>query len=158
MISSGRLHLSAAGPAALDAMSWLGSALAPEWSEADLLPHIESGCGVLISDSENAPVGLAVVLLDSPSPTSACIPFLGIDPTRRFRGLGGEAGLALERHLRSQLGLEHFYTPVPDGRGLAVYFWLRLGYRPLLTSEQPEPLVGLTSDPVRGIWMMRDQA
>jgi hypothetical protein len=39
-----------------------------------------------------------------------------------------------------------------------VYFWLRLGYRPLLTSEQPEPLVGLTSDPVRGIRMMRDQA
>jgi hypothetical protein len=28
------------------------------------------------------------------------------------------------------LGTTRFYAPIPDGRGLAVYFWLRLGYRP----------------------------
>jgi hypothetical protein len=47
---------------------------------------------------------------------------------------------------------------VPDGRGLAVYFWLRLGFRPLLLPESPGPLIGLSSEPVRGIWMLRDRA
>jgi hypothetical protein len=137
-------------------MPWLGAALAPEWTEADLQPYLESGQAVLIADADGAPVGLAVVLPDTPAKGAASVPFLGIEPGRRFRGLGGEAGLAIERHLRARLQVERFYAPVPDGRGLAVYFWLRLGYRPLLTSEQALPPAGLTAEPLRGIWMLRD--
>jgi hypothetical protein len=70
--------------------------------------------------------------------------------------LGGEAGLALERHLRHKLGVERVYAPVPDGRGLAVYFWLRLGFRPLTRSEAPWPLVGLGDESGRGIWMVSE--
>jgi hypothetical protein len=88
---------------------------------------------------------------------SACIPFLGIEPARRFRGLGGEAGLALERHLRLRSGVRRVLAPVPDGRGLAVYFWLRLGFRPLTTSEAPWPLVGLSPTKVAGIWMASEE-
>jgi len=86
----------------------------------------------------------------------ACVPFISIEPSRRFRGLGGEAGLALERHLRRRLGVERVLAPVPDGRGLAVYFWLRLGYRPLTASEAPWPLVGLGPEAGSGIWMARE--
>jgi hypothetical protein len=64
--------------------------------------------------------------------------------------------LTIERHLRGQ-GIERLYAPVPDGRGLAVYFWLRLGYRPLLTPKAPWPLAGLSETPRRGIWMARER-
>src|SRR5688572_6475689 len=51
IVSSGRLRLSCLDVTALESMPWLGAALAPEWAAADLEPHVESGRGVLISDS-----------------------------------------------------------------------------------------------------------
>jgi hypothetical protein len=81
-----------------------------------------------------------------------------IDPTRRYRGLGGEAALALERHLRKRFDIEKVYAPIPDWRGLAVYFWLRQGYRPVTFAEAPWPLTGLLIEPRPGIWMLRDSA
>lgn len=154
-LASGRIVLSGLTSALLPAMTWLDGALAPEWTLADLETAVAAGNGVLISDSEGAAIGVAVVLKDVPAVGSATVPFLAVDPERRFRGLGGEAGLALDAHLRSQ-GFEKVYAPVPDGRGLAVYFWLRLGFRPLTTPDAPGLLVGLSSAPVRGIWMLRD--
>jgi GNAT superfamily N-acetyltransferase len=112
--------------------------------------------GVVISDAEGAPIGVAVILRAAPAPGCATVPFLAIDPARRFRGLGGEAGIALDRHLRDR-GFEKIYASVPDRRGLAVYFWLRLGFRPLTTPESPGPLLGLTSESKAGIWMLRDR-
>jgi hypothetical protein len=154
-ISSIRLHLSAIEPSAVAAMPWLESSLAPDWTADDLTQALGSKQGVLISDAHGVALGIAIVDTDA-IPDATCIPFLAIDPSRRFRGLGGEAGLAIERHVRSRLGETRFYAPIPDGRGLAVYFWLRLGYRPLLASESPGPLIGLTSEPPAGIWMLRD--
>jgi GNAT superfamily N-acetyltransferase len=90
-----------------------------------------------------------------PDRASASVPLIAIDPQRRFRGLGGEAGLALERHLGS-LGIERVYAPVPEARGLAVYFWLRLGYRPLSAGDMPGPPAGLDGSPMAGIWMVRE--
>jgi GNAT superfamily N-acetyltransferase len=154
---SGRVILSKLPPDVLAAMSWLEGALAPEWTLPDIEAAVTGGNGVLISDRDDVAIGVAVVLLDAPQAGGATLPFLAIDPARRFRGLGGEAGLALDAYLRSQ-GVEKMYAQVPDGRGLAVYFWLRLGFRPLLLPESPGPLIGLSSEPVRGIWMLRDRA
>jgi RimJ/RimL family protein N-acetyltransferase len=159
VVASERLRFRALTLGSLDAMSaWLASALVPEWTLEDLESAAGSSTGVLISDAEDAPAGLALLEVDSPSEGDASISFLAMDPARRFRGLGGEAGLALERHGRERLGLRRFYAGVPEGRGLAVYFWLRLGYRPLAASEAPEALIGLTATGVPGIWMVREQA
>jgi GNAT superfamily N-acetyltransferase len=155
IVASARTVLSHLLPDAIAGMTWLEAALTPEWTLGDLEAAVENGNGVLISDRDGAAIGVAVVLRDAPSPGSATLPFLAIDPARRFRGLGGEAGLALDRHLREH-GFEKVYAPVPDGRGLAVYFWLRLGFRPLTTPDWPGPLAGLSNEPVRGIWMLRD--
>jgi hypothetical protein len=84
------------------------------------------------------------------------VALLTIAPQRRFVGLGGEAALALEREIRARWGTERVYSPVPDGRGLAVYFWLRQGYRPLQTPEAPWPLAGLGDEARPGIWMLRE--
>ena len=156
-LASGRIALAGLTTGLLPAMTWLDGALAPEWTRADLETAVTAGNGVLISDSGGAAIGVAVVLRDVPAPGSATVPFLAVDPDRRFRGLGGEAGLALDAHLRSH-GFEKVYAPVPDGRGLAVYFWLRLGFKPLTVPDSPGPLVGLSREPVHGIWMLRDGA
>ena len=156
-VESPRLRLSRLRRENLEAMSsWLGDALAPDWRLADLEPVVEDGCAVLISDAAGEAVGAAVVRLDAPQPGTASVPFIAIDPARRFRGLGGEAGLALQRHLRRR-GFGQVFAPVPDGHGLAVYFWLRLGYRPLPRAEVPWPLVGLAAESRPGIWLVRER-
>jgi GNAT superfamily N-acetyltransferase len=156
VVQSGRVQLSALTAEAAAGMSgWLEAALAPEWTPADLQTNVDAGRGVLVSDAGGEPIGAAVVLFGVPDRASASVPLIAIDPQRRFRGLGGEAGLALERHLGS-LGIERVYAPVPEARGLAVYFWLRLGYRPLSAGDMPGPPAGLDGSPMAGIWMVRE--
>jgi hypothetical protein len=157
-VNAGRVSLSQLSSDALKAMApWLASALAPEWQIEDLIRALDSAFGVLISDAAGAPIGCAVVVLHSPEEGSASVPFLAIEPSGRFRGLGGEAALGLERHLRRRFRIRRFYAPVPDGRGLALYFWLRIGLRPLTASQSPGPVVGLTGEPIAGIWMMSEE-
>ncbi|HEY8491760.1 MAG TPA: hypothetical protein VIO14_12295 [Dehalococcoidia bacterium] len=60
--------------------------------------------------------------------------FAALRAGRRVTGYGGEAVLALERRLREAGLAARFRAGVPHGNGLAVYFWLRIGYRPLLRS------------------------
>jgi hypothetical protein len=133
---------------------WLPAALAPEWTIDDLEAALKSALGVLISDVGGEALGLALVQTDVPSAGCASVPLIAIEPSRRFRGLGGEAGIALDAELRAA-GYEKVYAPVPGGRGLAVYFWLRLGFRPLRLAESPGELIGLTGETRAGIWMLR---
>jgi GNAT superfamily N-acetyltransferase len=157
-VKSVRLELSTLRAAELDPMAaWIEAALAPDWSRQDLERALAMGNGVLVRDKDGKPIGAAIALAHAPAAGDACVPFLAIDPPRRFRGLGGEAGLALERHLRRRFGVGRVLAPVPDGRGLAVYFWLRLGFRPMLGREAPGPLLGLSQEPRPGIWLVRDE-
>jgi hypothetical protein len=50
------------------------------------------------------------------------------------------------------------YAGIPEGRGLAVYFWLRLGYRPISSAEAPDAPLGLGAESRPGIWMVRETA
>ena len=157
-ITDGRVRLTVASDADLEGLTWLSIALGPDWTLDDLIARIEEGEGVRIADMDDTTVGLMVVRRELPTPGAACVPFIAVAPARRYRGLGGCAGLAIEKYLRGRFGVETVYAPIPDGRGLAVYFWLRLGFRPLTQSEAPGALVGLTDTPPRGIWMARERA
>jgi GNAT superfamily N-acetyltransferase len=137
---------------------WLEAALAPEWSLDDFEAARTVSEAVLISGLEGAPIGIALVHFDAPSRGDAVIKFLAVQPERRFRGLGGEAGLALERLMRDRLCVQRVYAGIPEGRGLAVYFWLRLGFRPLSIAEAPDAALGLTGKSLPGIWMLREGA
>jgi GNAT superfamily N-acetyltransferase len=151
-----RVRLSTLSPTDSEAIAaWLPDALAPEWGLADFRSALSEAGGVLISDAEGEPIGVAVVQADTPRPACAAVPLIAVAPARRFRGLGGEAGLALSRHLRAS-GFDKVYAAIPDGRGLAVYFWLRLGFRPLRSTEWPGPVTGLLGEERAGIWMLRD--
>jgi GNAT superfamily N-acetyltransferase len=56
---------------------------------------------------------------------------LAIEPARRNLGFGAEAIYALEELNSAARAL----ALVPLGNGLAVYFWLRVGYRPVFASD-----------------------
>ena len=152
-----RLTIRAAVPSDFeDASSWLETSLQPEWHFEDFTGQVEAGNAVKIEDLSEELIGAAIVLCDQPQSGCASIPFISIVPARRFAGLGGEAGIAIEKRLR-RAGYECIFAPVPDGRGLAVYFWLRLGFRALLRSDAPWPLPGLDGGNIEGIWMVRDR-
>jgi GNAT superfamily N-acetyltransferase len=157
-VPTGRVALSRLDGFDPDEMPWLEAALAPEWSLDDF--HA-AGVGselVLISDAEGAPIGVALLRPETPAPGDATIAFLAVQPERRYRGLGGEAGLAVERLARERLRVRRVYAGIPEGRGLAVYFWLRLGYRPLSVAEAPGAVLGLGAESRPGIWMVRASA
>jgi GNAT superfamily N-acetyltransferase len=139
-------------------MPWLEVALAPEWSLDDFLAAGVDSELVLISDAEGAPIGVALLRPDTPVHGEATIAFLAVQPERRYRGLGGEAGLAVERLARERLRVRRVYAGIPEGRGLAVYFWLRLGYRPLSSADAPSARLGLGAESRPGIWMVRETA
>ena len=155
-IATRRLRLTLATLADMEALAWLEGVLAPDWRLDDLRPHVEAGgCALVLKDDR--PVGI-VVAARGVADRAATVPFIAIEPGERFRGLGGEAGLAVEHLLRERTAAHLVLAPVPEQRGLAVYFWLRLGFRPLLQVESPSEPLGLDGKPLRGIWMARDRA
>jgi RimJ/RimL family protein N-acetyltransferase len=99
--------------------------------------------------------GEVVGLLDRRAPYPAwdwlAVGFLALAEPYRGRGLGSESVLALEEDARRR-GLAHrFAAGVGADAGRALYFWLRLGYRPLLQADLPWP------SPGKGIvWMVRE--
>ena len=153
---AGRIALSRLDSVDAGEMPWLEAALLPEWSLSDLEAAMNASEAVLVSDAEGVPIGVALVRPETPAPGDATISFLAVQPERRYRGLGGETGLALERLVRERLGARRVYAGVPEGRGLAVYFWLRLGYRPLGIVEAPSATLGLGDVSLPGIWMLRE--
>ncbi|GBD14529.1 hypothetical protein HRbin25_00404 [bacterium HR25] len=63
-----------------------------------------------------------------------------IEPARRGYGLGSESVRRLEEEAERQ-GARAFQALAPLELGLAFYFWLRLGYRPLVPQGQAMPMV-----------------
>jgi GNAT superfamily N-acetyltransferase len=61
---------------------------------------------------------------------------LGVRPDRRNLGFGSEAVFAIEQQaLRA--GVTCGVAPVPLANGLAIYFWLRIGYCPRYPGGDP---------------------
>ncbi|HXF50846.1 MAG TPA: GNAT family N-acetyltransferase [Dehalococcoidia bacterium] len=98
---------------------------------------------------EESPAGL--IMARGPEGGEARIVFVALRPDLCRRGLGHGAALEAERRLVAA-GARRVLAAVSARHGLSVYFWLRLGYRPLLSSAWPpceHPDVG---------WMARDVA
>lgn len=63
-------------------------------------------------------------------------------------GSGMRAAAMIEDQLRAR-GVRTVYAPAPERNGISVYFWIRLGYRPLPRDEWPCPPDGVA-------WMTRE--
>ena len=141
-----RLHpLRRADVATLD---WLPAAAreagCARWSDSGALDGAVGAPGVLVA-------GECIIECDVGSPDAGCatVRFIAVAPERRRLGSGHRAVLALERRLRKEVA--RCYVAVPARTGLALYFWLRLGYRPLTQHEWP----GAPPD-APSVWMMRE--
>ena len=119
------------------------------WSQPDALPAAIGEAGVLVVDEGSGAVGLVVFQSDAPDRRSARIDLLAVEPEKRRLGSGGRAALALEKRLRRSM--TRLYALVPSHIGLALYFWLRLGYQPLTRGERPAPAAARPA-----VWMVRD--
>jgi ribosomal protein S18 acetylase RimI-like enzyme len=116
------------------------------WATANALADSAANSNVLTNDEASAFIAFD---LAAPEKDAAQIDFLAVAPEQRRVGIGGRVVFGVERRLKSKA--KRLYTLVPASIGLALYFWLRLGYRPLVKNE---------SLPVPGgdasVWMVRD--
>ena len=83
--------------------------------------------------------GLLAYRLGYPEEGWLSVETIAVEPRLRGQGYDAEAvrlleGEALERGLASR-----FWAPVRLDDGLGLYFWLRLGYRPVAAGENPWP-------------------
>ena len=110
----------AGAPLSLDGLRRL---IAERWPGAEF---------AAIAGREGAPLGfIAWRSATAAARAETEILAIAVEAARRNVGLGGEAIQALER-LRPGDG---YLAAVPRANGLAVYFWLRTGYRPVRADE-----------------------
>jgi hypothetical protein len=101
---------------------------------------------VIVRDGSDA--GIAVYRVAGPKPGSAIIEIIATPAPFARTGSGMMAAALIEEELRVD-GVRSVYVPAPAVHGIAVYFWIRLGYRPLLRAEWPCEREGVA-------WLVRD--
>lgn len=134
--------------------AWIGSWFSPVaasvgFSHGDYRALIgEDSRGASVITLDRRPIGLLVYRLLAGD--AAIIEFVGTPPVEARRGSGMQAAALLERAL-SKRGVRTILAPAPESHGIAMYFWIRLGYRPLLREEWPGECDGVA-------WLSRDIA
>lgn len=101
---------------------------------------------VIIRDGISA--GVLAARERAPARGAAIIDLVATPRVHARRGVAMAAVTLLEQRLRRH-GARTIYAPVPEAHGIAVYFWIRLGYRPLMRGAWPEQRD-------RVVWMRRD--
>ena len=95
---------------------------------------------LVVAESDGRePEGLIALALDDPKPGWVTVPLLAVAATEK-RDVAAQAVAVLEAELHGQA--RHIRAAAPPDVGLALYFWLRLGYRPAVSAER--------------LWMTRD--
>lgn len=118
-----------------------GETLAARWDQ-----HYPAGETLVAVLSDGTAAGLARVrLVDA----ALVIDALTVRADRRNLGYGQEIVFALEQRAGGRCTVA--LAAVPPGNGLAVYFWLRTGYHPLL----PPPAAGHFGIAAPRFWMTR---
>jgi len=119
-----------------------------QWSrEGALRGAVGESAALLYSDE--AGEAFIAYEIDVPTANAARIELLAVAVSQRRLGIGGHAAIALEKRLARTA--QRIYVTVPSAIGIALYFWLRLGYRPLMQHEWPTPLTGNST------WMVRER-
>lgn len=102
---------------------WLGEAAHHDPNDARLAITLRS---------EGEPIGIISYQAGYPGVGWLTIKFVAVSPPLRVRGYGSEAVRLLETEAARRLGLaSSFRADVDPNSGLSLYFWLRLGYRPV---------------------------
>jgi hypothetical protein len=108
----------------------------------------ERGVQARIIERDGASVGMLVYRSAAPKRGSAIIELVAAPPAFARCGAGMGAAVLVEDELRAA-GARVVYAPAPAVHGIAMYFWIRLGYRPLMRGEWPCERVGVA-------WLVRE--
>ena len=100
-----------------------------------------------IIERDGDDVGLVAYRLNAPTHGEAMFELIGLPREKARFGSGMMAAAAAEREMIAD-GVRVIYAPAPEVHGIAVYFWIRLGYRPLQRTEWPCERTGV-------LWMQR---
>lgn len=137
-------------PGVRDDAAWLDEWLAPVAASVgyDELDGARTGAALLDQSSANPrvhvriimrdgdDVGMAVCRTNAPRLGAAVIELVATRREFARRGSGMAAVALIEAELRAA-GVREVYAPAPAMHGIAVYFWIRLGFRPLMRAEWP---------------------
>ena len=115
-----------------------------DWHEGaeELRGRLEDAeCGVLAITrcEEDSAIGVVEYRVGYPEEGWLSVEFVAVEPRVRGLGLDSEAVRLLEEEVLERGWASRFCAPVRHGDGLALYFWLRLGYRPAVAAESPWP-------------------
>jgi len=100
----------------------------------------------------HAVVGAAAARLDE---DALVWTWLAVGETWRAFGYGGVAVALVERAAR-RLGATQARVRVPASNGVALYFWLRLGYRPVRRQYASAAMGAGEPERMAGTWMVRE--
>jgi GNAT superfamily N-acetyltransferase len=95
----------------------------------------DSGLLLIAKADDPAPIGLLQYRFGFPDKGWLAIDFLSLAAGCRGWGYGSEVVRLLEDWAVDSRKARRFLTEVDTRNGLALYFWLRLGYRPARTDE-----------------------
>ena len=93
-------------------------------------------------------VGLVVYRVGAPKRDAAIVEIVATPHALARRGSGMSAVALVEDGLRTE-GMRMVYVPTPAVHGIATYFWIRLGYRPLMRGDWPCERAGVA-------WLARE--
>lgn len=136
---------------------WLGAAAASVGYETDAEPagdwlHRRLARGrhlhVDVIERDGRAAGVVVYRTRAPRRNAAIIELVATPPGEARRGTGMAAAAVIEELLRAE-GARTIYAPASAMHGIGVYFWIRLGYRPLPRDAWPCAVGGVA-------WMRRD--
>jgi hypothetical protein len=101
---------------------------------------------IIVRDGDD--VGVVVYRVGAPRRDAAIVEIVATPPALARRGSGMSAAALMEDAVRAE-GVRVVYAPAPEVHGIATYFWIRLGYRPLLRREWPCERTGVA-------WLARE--
>jgi hypothetical protein len=82
------------------------------------------------------PVGLVVYRLRAPNRTSAQFDLVAV-PALHARNGAGMVACALAEEEMAATGARTLYAPAAGKHGISMYFWIRLGFAPLMRPQWP---------------------
>jgi len=90
---------------------------------------------VVVRKSDGASVGIVEHRVADPANDWATFGTIVMSDGQRGWGFGSEAVHLIEEHLLKRAGVRWFRARIDKRIGLALYFWLRRGYRPAHPDE-----------------------
>jgi hypothetical protein len=137
---------------------WLGAVAAGVGYEA--IDHVEPSSSLIqrlrderwlcarIIEREGVDAGIVLYRAHEPRQGDGMFELVAA-PAGEARWGSGMMGATVAEREMLELGVRTVYAPAPEVHGIAVYFWIRLGYAPLQRAEWPCERAGT-------LWLRRD--